>query len=123
MNLKLNLGDDLGYTTGTNGTSTFTDSKAEAFFHSDRLDQFNGHFGGVTWHNHFGTFWQGDNTGYVSGTEVELWTVVRVERVVTATFVFGQNVDVCFELGVRGDRAWGYDNLTTLYVVTTQTTQ
>src|SRR5690625_6641033 len=84
----MNLRDDLGYTTWTYGTSTFANGEAEAIFHRDWLDEFNGHFGGVTWHDHFGTFWQGDNTGYVSGTEVELWTVVRVERVVTATFVF-----------------------------------
>src|SRR5690625_7047445 len=119
----MNLRDDLGYTTWTYGTSTFANGEAEAIFHRDWLDEFNGHFGGVTWHDHFGTFWQGDNTGYVSGTEVELRTVVGVERVVTATFVLGQNVDVGFELGVWSDRTWFYNNLATFNIFTTQATQ
>src|SRR5699024_7511166 len=101
----------------------FSNVQVKALFHSNWANQFNSHFGGVPWHDHFGTFWQGDNTGYVSGTEVELRPVVGVERVVTATFVLGQNVDVCFELGVCSDRTWLHNNLTTFNIFTTQSTQ
>ena len=100
--MKKLLGD-LGYSTSTNGTSTFTDSEAESFFHSDWLNQLNRHVGVVSRHNHFGSFWKGDNTGHVRGTELELRTVVGVERVVTSTFVLGQDVDLSFEVGVRSD--------------------
>ena len=86
-------------------------------------DQGNGHLGVVTGHNHLGALGEGDNAGHVSGTEVELRTVVGVEGVVTATLILGEDVDVCLELGVGGDGARLHDNLTTLNIVTLQTTQ
>ena len=102
MSLLRQLLNDLGNAARTNGAATLTDSEAEALFHSDRLDQLNAHLGVVTGHNHFGAFGELDNTGHVSGTEVELRTVVRVERVVTAALILGEDVDVCLELGVGG---------------------
>ena len=77
----------------------------------------------VTWHYHFNAFWQFDCTSYVSCTEVELWTVAFEERSMTSTFFFGQNVHFCFELGVRLDRAWLSQYLTTFNVFTLGTTQ
>ena len=95
--------DDLGYTTGTNGAATLTDSEAEALFHSDGLDELNGHLSVVARHNHFGTLGKSDNAGYVGGAEVELRTVVRVERVVASTLILGKDVNVCLEVGVRSN--------------------
>src|SRR5690606_36821972 len=112
---------DGGYLARTNGAAAFANCEAEALFHGDWLDQLNRHFGVVARHNHFGALWEGDNAGYVGGAEVELRTVVRVERVVTSAFVLRQDVDVSFEVGVWGYRAWGYDNPATLNVVALQT--
>ena len=39
--------------------------------------------------------------GYVHRTQVELGTIVVVERRVTATLLFLQDVDLSLELGVR----------------------
>src|SRR5690606_8714904 len=60
---------------------------------------------------------------HVSGTEVELRTVAFEERSVTTAFFLRQNVDFCGELGVRPNRTWLGQNLTTLNVVTLGTTQ
>ena len=43
--------------------------------------------------------------GHVGGPEVELRTVAVEERGVTAALFAGQDVDLSFELGVRGDAA------------------
>ena len=50
----------------------------------DGLDELDGHLGGVAGHDHLGALGEGDDTGDVRGTEVELRTVVRVEGVVAA---------------------------------------
>src|SRR5699024_9616749 len=112
-----------GNATRTNGAATLTDGEAESVFHSDGLDQLNAHLGVVTGHDHLGALGQRDDAGNVRGAEVELRTVVRVERVVTAALVLGEDVDVRLEVGVRGDRTRSSNNLTTLDVVTLETTQ
>ena len=82
------------HTTGGNRTATFTDSEAESFFHSDRSDQLDSDRGVVAGHHHFDTIAQGDGTGDVGGTEVELGTVVVEEGSVTAAFFLGQDVNL-----------------------------
>ena len=101
-----NLLVDLGNGTGTYGAATLTDREAKTFLHGDWLNQLNSHLGGVAWHYHLGTSWQGDNTGYVSGTEVELWAVVRVERVVTATLILTKDVDVALKVGYESESSF-----------------
>ena len=54
----------------------------------------------VTRHDHLFAFWQFDGAGHVGRAEVELRTVVVEERRVTATFVFGQDIDLAREVGV-----------------------
>src|SRR5690606_18444874 len=61
---------------------------------------------------------QRDDAGDVGGAEVELRTVVRVERVVTPTLVLGQDVDLGLEVGVGRDRPGLGDDLTALDVLT-----
>ncbi|CAI9001995.1 Anti restriction protein [Pseudomonas sp. IT-P218] len=115
--------DDFSYNASTNGTAAFTDSEAQTVFHCDGFDQGNSHLNVVTWHYHFNAFWQLAVTGHVSSTEVELWTVAFEERSVTAAFFLAQNVNFCGELGVRLNRTWLNQNLTTLNVVTLGATQ
>src|SRR5690554_7052107 len=106
----------LDYLAGADGAATFTDSEAEALFHGDRLDELNRHLGGVTRHDHLGALGQRDDAGDVGGAEVELGTVVAVERVVTATLILRQDVGGALEHGVRRDRARLHDDLTALDV-------
>ena len=72
---NLLLADDLRNNAGTDCVAAFTNSEAEAFFHSNRSNQLNVHTDVVAGHNHFNAFRQGDNTGDVGGTEVELRTI------------------------------------------------
>src|SRR5690554_401812 len=105
--------DDLA---GADGAAALADSEAEALFHRDRLDQGNRHLGGVTRHDHLGALGQRDDAGDVRGAEVELRTVVRVERVVAATLILGQDVGGALEVRVRGNRTGLHDNLAALNV-------
>ena len=56
---------DLGDNTGTNGSATLTDSKAQAFFDSDRSDQLNVEIQVVAGHSHLSALGQGDDAGNV----------------------------------------------------------
>src|SRR5690554_1259315 len=102
----------------TNSPATFADSEAKTLVHSDWCDQLHvdGHV--VTRHNHFRSFRKDNFAGYVRCTEVELWAIVSEKWRVTSTFVFGQNVNFCTELGVRCNRTWLTKNLATLNVFT-----
>src|SRR5690606_11200887 len=106
--------DDLA---GANRAATLTDGEAEALFHGDRLDQLDRHLRGVAGHDHLGALRQRDDAGDVGGAEGELRTVVRVERVVTATLSLRQDVGGALELRVRGNRTWLHDDLATLDVL------
>src|SRR5690606_39740743 len=74
------LGDDASHNAGADGTATFADSEAQAFFHSDRSDQGHFHRYVVTRQNHFLVSRQLDRASHVSRTEVELRTVALEER-------------------------------------------
>ena len=117
------LFDDLGNTTGTNGATAFTDSEAEAFFHSDRVNEFAAELNIVARHDHFGAFRKVCNTGNVGGAEVELRTIAIEEWGVTATFVLGKDVNLTLEFRVRSNRAGLAENLTTNDVFTLDTTE
>ena len=93
--LYLQLSNDLSHHTRADGPAAFTNREAQAFFHRNRVDQLDSDRHVVAWHDHFFAFWQLDRTGHVRGTEVELGAVVVEEWGVTATFVFGQDVDFC----------------------------
>src|SRR5690606_13488981 len=60
---------------------------------------------------------QRDDSGHVSRTEVELRTVVRLERVVAAALFLLEDVGGAGELRVRRDRAGLHDDLTALHVL------
>src|SRR5450631_151208 len=109
--------DDLGDSTSAHCATALTDGELEPFLHRDGLNQVNPHLGVVTRHDHLGALGQVHHSGHVRGTEVELRTVVVVERRVTAALFLGQDVDVGVELGVRGDRAGLADDLPALDVL------
>src|ERR1019366_7340097 len=108
--------EDLDDATRTYGTATFADGEGETLFHGDWLTKGHGHLRVVTRHNHLGTRGQLDGTGDVGRAEVELRTVVREERLVTATLVLSEHVDRRLKHGVRGDRARLAENLPALDV-------
>ena len=55
VNNHSKLLNDGSYTTGTNGSTTFTDSECKTLLHSDRMDQLDSHFYVITRHAHFCT--------------------------------------------------------------------
>ncbi|CAH1227254.1 hypothetical protein PAECIP111890_06085 [Paenibacillus sp. JJ-223] len=114
---------DCCYRTGTNCTATFADREASTFFDRDWSDQLYSYCDVVAWHYHFSTFWQVDDTCYVSCTEIELWTISCEERFVTSTLFFSQDVNLSCELSVwlNGSRLGQY--LSALDLSTVNTTQ
>ena len=117
--LLVDLGDDAG----TDGTATLTDSETQALLDSDGGDQLNVHDDVIAGHAHVSALGQGDDAGDVSGTEVELRTVVVEEGSVTAAFLLGQDVDLASELGQGLDGAGLAQNLAALDVLLVDTTQ
>ena len=77
----------------------------------------------VARHDHIHACGQVNLTRYVHRTQIELGTIVVVERRVTATLLFLQDVDLSLELGVRGDRAGFGDYHTTLYLLLVDTAE
>src|SRR3954452_828879 len=90
--------DDLGDSTGADGTATLTDGEAQALLHGDRLDQLDRHLGVVARHDHLGALGEGHHTGHVRRPEVELRTVVVEEGGVTTTLVLREDVDRALEV-------------------------
>src|SRR5699024_6469496 len=113
----------LGDAAGAHGPATLTHGEAEALRQGGRLDLLDRHLGFVAGHDDLGALGQRDDAGDVGGPEVELRTVVRVERVVTAALVLGQDVDLRLEVGVRGDRPRLGHDLAALDVLTLGATQ
>ena len=68
--------------------------------HCNRSDELNGDFHVIARHNHLDTCRKLDFTSNIQGTDEELRTIVIVERGVTTTFFFLQNIDLSLEFGV-----------------------
>ena len=79
VTLDQELLQDLGNNAGTDGTATLTDSETQALLDSDGGDQLNAHHDVIAGHAHLNALGQSDDAGHVSGTEVELRTVVVEE--------------------------------------------
>ncbi len=117
------LVEDFGNLTRTNGAATFTDSEAETLVAGNRSDEFHDDFYVVTRHYHFYTFGKGDFTGYVKCADVELGTIVVVERSVTATFFLLQDIYRSLELAVGLNNTRVADNHTALDVFLVDTAE
>src|SRR6201996_339991 len=110
--------DDLGDDAGADGAATLADGEPQTLVHRDRLDQLDRHLDVVTRHHHLRPLREVGDPGHIGGAEVELRTVAGEERSVATTLLLLQAVDLCFELGVRGDRARFAENLATLDLLT-----
>ena len=117
------LVEDFGDLTGTYGAATFADSEAETLVASNRSDELDDDLNVVTRHYHFYALGESDLTGNIQSTDVELGTVVVVERSVTATFLFLKDVDLSFELAVGLNNSRMADNHTTLDIFLIDTTE
>ena len=117
------LFENFGNLARTYCTTAFTDSEAKTCVASNRVDELNVDLNVVTGHYHFYTFGESDLTGYVKSTDVELRTIVVVERSVTATFFFLQDVDRSFELAVGLNNSGVADHHTTLDIFLVDTAE
>ena len=115
--------DDGNNSSGTNGSAALTDSETKTLLHSYRVDQLYGHLYVVTRHTHLGALGQLANAGNVSGSEVELRTIVVEERSMTAALVLGQNVYLSGELVVALNGSGLNQTLASLDLVSLNATQ
>src|SRR5690606_7314367 len=112
-------GDDAG----ADGAAAFADRETQAFVHGDRRDQLDIHRHVIARHHHLRPFGKRDNARHVRRAEVELRTVVREERRMTAAFFLRQDVGFSLELRVRGDRARTRQNLAALNILALRAAQ
>ena len=98
--------------------ATLADCEAETSLDSDWGDNLYGHLYVIARHYHLSASWQGNNTGNVGSSEVELWTIVVEEWGMTAALFLGQYINLTLELGVWVDGTWLCQNLTTLNLLT-----
>ena len=117
------LVEDFGDLTRTYCATAFTDSEAKTLIASYGVDQFDDDFHVVTGHYHFHTFGKGDFAGHVECADVELRTVVVVERSVTAAFFLLQDINRSFELAVGLNYTRVADYHTALDVLLIDTTE
>ena len=106
--------DDASDLTRTYGAATLADSETQTFAASNRSDQLDVDLDVVTGHYHLDTSGEHDLTGNIQGADVELGTIVVVERGVTATFLFLEDVDRSLEVVVGFDNAGVADYHTAL---------
>ena len=94
------LVEDFGDLTRTYSAAAFTDGETQTLVASNRSDEVNDDLNVVAGHYHFNAFGKSDLTCNVEGTDVELGTIVVVERSVTATFFFLQDINRSLEFRV-----------------------
>ena len=100
MALAPELLHDLQDLTCTYRTATLADCETQTFVDSYRVDQLHGDGHVVAGHNHVYACGQVNITGHVHRTQIELGTIVVVERRVTATLFLLQDINLSLELGV-----------------------
>src|SRR5512139_946065 len=105
------------------GTAAFANCEAQTLVHGDRSDQLHAQRNVVARHHHLRAFRQLNFARHVGRAEIELRTVVREERRVTAALVLRQDVNFRLEVGVRRDRARLAEHLATLDVVAANATK
>ena len=107
----------------TYGATAFADSETKTYAASYRIDKLHGNRYVVTRHYHLGSFGESNLTGYIEGTDIELGTVFVVERSVTTTFFFLQDIHLSFEFRVRSYLTRVANNHTTFDFVLVDTTE
>jgi hypothetical protein len=124
--LKHRLLDDAGAKTGSDSSATLTDVESLTDLNSVGVAHGDDHLGVVTGHDHlaagvFGTLGEGQVDRLISGSEVELGSVVLLETSVSATFLLAEDVERSKELCVGLDSARGTDDHTTADILTADT--
>ena len=107
----------------TYGATAFADSETKTYAASYRVDELNGNRYVVARHYHLSSFGESNLTGYVEGTDIELGTIFVVERSVTTTFFFLQDIHLSFEFRVRSYLTRVADYHTTFDFVLVDTTE
>src|SRR5436190_15805918 len=120
---NFSLFNNFGHSTGTDRSSAFADSEAEAFFHCDRSNELDLHLDIVARHDHLDACRKVCDSCHVSCTEVELWAVACKERCMSSAFFFGQDIGLSLELRVRRDRARFGDDLSAFDLFTLNSSQ
>src|SRR3989338_9179751 len=114
---------DLCHHSGTHGLTSFTNGEPLFLFQGNGLNEFHLEGHGVSRHHHFCSFGQGDVSGNISSSKVELGLVPGEERRVPSSFFFGKNVDLCLKLGVRSNGSCLCEHLSPLNVFFFQTAE
>ena len=117
------LVEDIGDLTRTYRTTTLADCEAETLIACYRSDEFYSNLYVITGHYHLYTLGQSDFTCNVERTDVELRTIVVVERSVTTTLFFLQDIYRSLEFRVRMNLSRVADNHTTFYLVLVDTAE
>src|SRR6056297_2081897 len=120
--LKL-LFDYLSNLTTSYSSTTFANSEAQPFLHSNWMNEFNINFYVVTGHYHLLIFRQCYVTGNIGCPEVKLRTIPIKERRVTTTLFLGQGVNLPLKLRMRSNTTRLRKNLSTNYIVFINTAQ
>src|SRR5215207_10314130 len=84
--------EDLGDAAGAHGPATLTNGEPQPLIHGDRMDQLHRHRRVVTRHAHLHPVRQLDRPRHIGGPEIELRTIIREERLVTAPLLLRQHV-------------------------------
>ena len=115
------LFEDFGNLTRTYGAATLADSETQTCVASYRVDELNVDFNVVTGHYHLYTFGESDLTGYVKCTDVELGTILVVERSVTTALLFLEDINRSFELavGLNNTRVADYHTTLDIFLIDT----
>ena len=103
--------------------TTLADSECKSLLQSDRMDELDRHLNVIAGHAHLCSLGKSDNTCDISCSEIELRTIIIEERCMTATLVLSKNVNLSCKLLVRVYTAGLSDNLTSLDLISLNTTK
>ena len=90
---RFGLVEQIGDLTGTDGTAALTDCETQTFVQSHRVDELDSDLHVVARHHDLNTCREFDLARDIEGADEELRTIVVLERRVTATFIFLQDID------------------------------
>src|SRR5690606_37886402 len=113
----------LGHDTSTNGTTTLTNREPQPLLHRNRLDQLNTQLNIIPRHHHLHPTRQRHNTRHIRRPKIKLRTIPREERTMPPALLLLQDVHRPIEPRMRHDRTRLRQHLTTLSIITTNTTQ
>src|SRR4051794_22215918 len=114
---RVRLFEDLGDDARADGAAALADREAHLLFETDGGDELDRHRDVVARHDHLRALGELARSGHVRRSHVELRTVVREERRVTAALFLLQDVNLALELLVWRHRPRLAQDLAALHVV------